>query len=70
MFRDEIVAQMACGPGTKVRAAGDAEGAFLAPAHPGVELRANLKSVSHRCYLFEVAFVWELTKEIIHLPLG
>ena len=30
--------------------------------HPGVELRANLKSISHRCHLFEVAFVWELTK--------
>jgi len=43
-----------------------------APAqnHPGVELRANLKSISHRCHLFEVAFVWELTKETIHLPLG
>jgi len=38
--------------------------------HPGVELRANLKSISHRCYLFEVAFVWELTKETIDLPLG
>jgi len=23
---------------------------------PGVELRANLKSISHRCHLFEVAF--------------
>jgi len=33
-------------------------------------LRANLKSISRRCHLFEVAFVWELTKEIIHLPLG
>jgi len=33
-------------------------------------LRANLKSISHRCHLFEVAFVWELTKETIHLPLG
>jgi len=32
------------------------------PPHPGVELRANLKSISHRCYLFEVAFAWELTK--------
>jgi len=30
-------------------------------------LRANLKSISH---LFEVAFVWELTKETTHLPLG
>jgi len=38
--------------------------------HPGVKLRANLKSISHRCHLFEVAFVWELTKETIHLPLG
>ena len=37
---------------------------------PGVELKANLESISHRCFLFEVAFVWELTKETIHLPLG
>ena len=27
-------------------------------------------SISNRCHLFEAAFVWELTKEIIHLPLG
>ena len=33
--------------------------------HPGVELRANLKSISHRCHLEEVASVWELTKETI-----
>ena len=38
--------------------------------HPGVELRANRRSISHRCYFFEVAFVWELTKETIHLSLG
>ena len=38
--------------------------------HPGVELRANLKSISHRCHPILVAFVWELTKEIIHLLLG
>jgi len=25
--------------------------------HPGVELRANLKSISHRCHLSEEAFV-------------
>ena len=31
---------------------------------------ANLKSISHKCYLFEVAFEWELTKETIGLPLG
>ena len=38
--------------------------------HPEVELRANLESISHRCHLEEVAFVWELTKVTIHLPLG
>jgi len=38
--------------------------------HPGVELRANLKSISHRCHLFEVAIVWELTKETIVMPMG
>ena len=38
--------------------------------HPGVELRANLRSIPHRCHLFEVAFVWEFTRETIHLPLG
>ena len=38
--------------------------------HPGGNPGANLKSISHRCYLFEVAFVWELTKETIVLPLG
>ena len=37
--------------------------------HPG-GTGENLKSISHRCYLFEVAFVWELTKETIELPLG
>jgi len=37
---------------------------------PGGNPGANLKSISHRCYLFEVACVWELTKETIHLPLG
>jgi len=38
--------------------------------HPGVELRANVKSISHRCYLCEVAFVRELTKETSVLALG
>ena len=41
-----------------------------AACHPGGNPGANLKSISHRCYLFEVAFVWELTQETIHLPLG
>jgi hypothetical protein len=30
----------------------------LGENHPGVELRANLESISHRCHFFEVAFVW------------
>jgi len=38
--------------------------------HPGGNPGANRESISHRCYLFEIAFVWELTKETIHLPLG
>ena len=38
--------------------------------HPGGNPGANLKSTSHRCYLFEVAFVWEVTKETIVLPQG
>ena len=36
----------------------------------GVELRANRESISHIFHFFKVAFVWELTKETIHLPLG
>ena len=39
---------------------------FNLEANPG----ANLKSVAHRCYLREVAFKWELTKETINLPLS
>ena len=31
---------------------------------------ANLKSISHRCNLREVAYEWELNKETIYLPLG
>ena len=33
-------------------------------------MRANLKEISHRGHIFEVASVWELTKGTIHLPLG
>jgi len=36
---------------------------------PGVELNAYLKSISHRCHLYEEAFVWKLTKQTIHLLL-
>ena len=39
-------------------------------SHPGGNPGANLKSTSYRCYLFEVAFVWELTQETTVLPLG
>ena len=43
---------------------------FRSSFQPEVEFRANLKSFSHRCHPILVAFVWELTKETIHLPLG
>ena len=43
---------------------------LASPNRPGGNPGANLKSISHRCYLFEVAFVWELTKETVVLPLG
>jgi len=38
--------------------------------HPGGNPGANRKSLSHGCYLREVAFEWELTNETIYLPLG
>ena len=38
--------------------------------HPGGNSGANLKSISHRCRPILVAFVLELTKETIYLPLG
>ena len=38
-------------------------------SRPGGNPGVNLKSISHRCYLREVAFEWELTKETIFLPL-
>ena len=38
--------------------------------HLGGNPGANPQPISHRCYLFEVAFVWELTKKNIHLPLS
>ena len=38
--------------------------------NPGVKLRANLKSISDRCHLFEVAFALELTQGTINLVLG
>ena len=39
-------------------------------SHPAGNPGANHKSISHRCHLFEVAFVWELTKKNIYLPPG
>ena len=38
--------------------------------HPGVELRESFKPISHKCHLFEVAFVWQLIIKNTHLPLG
>ena len=38
--------------------------------HPGGKPWANLKSISHKCHLILVAFVWELTKATVNLPLG
>ena len=38
--------------------------------HPGGNSGAKFKSISHRCYLREVAFEWELTQDTIYLPLG
>ena len=46
------------------------EGSMLETHHPGGNPGANLKSFSHRCHPILVAFVWELTKETIDLPLG
>ena len=49
----------------------DVEGAELfVPPQPGVELRAKLETISHKCHLFEVAFVQRLTRQTIYLPLG
>ena len=46
-------------------------GCALFPDRPGGNPRVNLESTSHRCFLREVAFEWEVTnKETIHLPLG
>jgi len=38
----------------------DSQGKGGFPDHLGGNPGAILKSISHRCYLFEVAFVWEL----------
>ena len=38
--------------------------------HPQATQGQNLKSVSHRCHPILVAFVRELTRETIDLPLG
>jgi len=50
----------------ELRSQGVVWGDLATLGNPG----ATLKSISHRCYLFEVAFVWELTKETIVLPMG
>ena len=43
---------------------------ILSRVHPGGNPGVNFKSISHRCYLRHVAFVWKLTEEIIDLPQG
>jgi len=50
-------------------------GSHLLPTHPTLEVSqgqilANLESISHRCHPILVAFLWELTKETIDLPLS
>ena len=40
------------------------------PFHPGFNQGANIESISQRCHPVLVAFVWELTKDTINLPLG
>ena len=49
---------------TRTETSTDAEGKARPPPP------ANLQSISHRCYLREIAFEWELTKETMYLPLG
>ena len=44
--------------------------ALTSRSRPGGNPGANPKSISHRCYLWEVAFKWRLNKETIDLPLG
>jgi len=41
---------------------------LLSSFHPCVELRENLRSVSHRCHA--TLKVWQSTKETNHLPVG
>jgi hypothetical protein len=41
---------------------------LLVNNHPGGNPGANLKSISHICYLREVAFEWEGTEETIYCP--
>ena len=57
--------------GTSLRITYQESGAFrVQEHHHGDNLWANLKSISPRCFLREVAFEWELTKETIYLSLG
>ena len=59
------------GQGSAVRPRGFDAGVWSSLAGPtGGNPEANLKSISHRCYLWEAAFEWELTKETICLLLG
>ena len=52
------------------RNAGASPDPCILPIHPGGNPEENLKSISHRCHPILVAFVGQLTKEAIELPLG
>ena len=54
--------------GERGRARGLGRGSRRRNRHGG-NPGANLKSISHRCYLREVAFRWELIERTVQLPL-
>ena len=67
---DLFYREISVGGDSKLEPLKDGRAVIFVSPHPGRNPGANLESISHRCYLFEVAFVCELTKETIHLPLG
>ena len=48
--------------------ASEGEGTTLST--PWSRVKGKSKSISNRCHLFKLSFVWELTKQTTHLPLG
>ena len=43
---------------------------FKTAFHPGGNPGANLEAISHRYFLRQVAFEWELTSKTVYSPLG